>query len=121
MMKQPPRYKAFTLRIWEERTQGGESASQWRFSLEDPQTGKRQGFVDLNALMNYLRAQISVSARAQANEAALPTRLVEAVKRSLRPLTDNELGMASAAGGEQPPAERDDADAEGDDLLTPPS
>ncbi|MCA1554637.1 MAG: hypothetical protein LC737_09695 [Chloroflexi bacterium] len=117
MMKQPPHYKAFTLRIWEERSGGSESVSQWRFSLEDPQTGKRQGFADLNALFNYLRSQLSESARAQANEAALPNRLVEAVRRSLRPLTDNELGMASAAGSEQPSAEQPD-EVDEDDPTT---
>ena len=43
-------YCSFMLRIWIEPTDG----EQWRFSLEDTRTGKRQGFASLEKLMAYL-------------------------------------------------------------------
>jgi len=56
-----PRYQAFVLRIWEERTP---AASQWRFSLEELQSGKRYGFADLSALVYFLRTQLSLNVEA---------------------------------------------------------
>jgi hypothetical protein len=46
-------YHSYLLRFWEERAEG---ASVWRFTLEDPQTGKRQGFADLENLTEWLRS-----------------------------------------------------------------
>jgi hypothetical protein len=43
------------LRFWEERS---EQPAVWRFSLEDPQTTRRYGFANLEALVDWLRAQI---------------------------------------------------------------
>ena len=43
-------YCSFMLRIWIENADG----EQWRFSLEDTRTGKRQGFASLKKLMAYL-------------------------------------------------------------------
>ena len=51
----PPEYHAYLLRFWEERGEQGTSAA-WRFSLEDPQTGQRQGFADLGSLTAWLEA-----------------------------------------------------------------
>ena len=51
----PPEYHAYLLRFWEERGEQGASAA-WRFSLEDPQTGQRQGFADLGSLTAWLEA-----------------------------------------------------------------
>ncbi len=52
---QPPSYHSYLLRFWEERS---EQPAVWRFSLEDPQTTRRYGFASLDALVEWLRAQI---------------------------------------------------------------
>ncbi len=54
----PPRYRAFLLRLWEERDQHPEAAAIWRLSLEDPQTGERLGFASLQALSEYLASML---------------------------------------------------------------
>lgn len=48
------RYRAFLLRLWQER-RGGEWV--WRASLEDPHNHVRSGFADLERLYAYLREQ----------------------------------------------------------------
>jgi hypothetical protein len=45
------RYRAFLLRLWQERS-GGQWV--WRASLEDPHSNVRQGFADLERLSAYL-------------------------------------------------------------------
>ncbi|HEY4722065.1 MAG TPA: hypothetical protein VII92_09480 [Anaerolineae bacterium] len=51
---QPPRYQAYLLRLWEEYPHS-DWAAEWRFSLEDPHTGERRGFADLDRLIAFLR------------------------------------------------------------------
>jgi hypothetical protein len=55
---QPPVYRSYLLRFWEER---GEQPLRrvWRCSLEDPLTGSRQGFANLTALMDWLTAELT--------------------------------------------------------------
>jgi hypothetical protein len=48
------RYIAYLLRLWQESYAG---TTIWRASLEDPHTGQRQGFADLERLLSFLRAQ----------------------------------------------------------------
>ena len=48
-------YCSFLLRIWIEPLDG----DQWRFSLEDTQTGKRRGFTSLDELKRFLRDVMS--------------------------------------------------------------
>ncbi len=48
--KQP--YVAYLLRIWQVKSAG---AYLWRASLEDPHTGERTGFADLESLLTFLR------------------------------------------------------------------
>jgi hypothetical protein len=55
---QPPRYRAYLLRFWSERNQHPALATVWRFSLEDPHTGQRQGFPSLEALVEALRKEL---------------------------------------------------------------
>ena len=43
-------YCSYLLRIWVEPGDG----DQWRFSLEDTRTGKRQGFANLLNMVTYL-------------------------------------------------------------------
>ncbi len=60
----PPRH-SYLLRIWGERGGDGE-ALLYRFSLQEAQSGERQGFATLDALVAYLRDQvIADTARAE--------------------------------------------------------
>jgi hypothetical protein len=49
-------YLSFLLRLWRVRQNGPDV---WRASLEDPRTGKRRGFADLELLITFLRDQIT--------------------------------------------------------------
>jgi hypothetical protein len=55
----PPKYKAYLLRFWEERSQQMALPPLWRFSLQDPHTGHRHGFPNLEALVAFLRVELN--------------------------------------------------------------
>jgi hypothetical protein len=54
-----PHYRAYLLRFWEERREDPRLPGVWRFSLEDPHSGARTGFPNLEALVVFLRQQTS--------------------------------------------------------------
>jgi hypothetical protein len=54
----PPRYRTFLLTLWEERTQNAGARDVWRYRLEDPHTGRRQGFATLGELTAYLEGLV---------------------------------------------------------------
>lgn len=54
----PSRYRAYLLRFWEEARGRPDLPGTWRFSLEDPRTGQRQGFADLEALVDFVRQEM---------------------------------------------------------------
>lgn len=45
-----PDYQAYLLRLWRETTD-----LPWRATLEDPHTGRRQGFADLSQLIAFFQ------------------------------------------------------------------
>lgn len=49
------RYLAYMLRIWKENDAG---MSTWRASVEDPHSGERRGFPNLDALITFLWGQV---------------------------------------------------------------
>ena len=49
---EPPRYRAYLLRCWQER---GHHRSAWRCSLQDPHTGERRSFASLEAMLAFLQ------------------------------------------------------------------
>jgi hypothetical protein len=56
----PPRYRAYLLRCWQERSQASDQKTTvWRFSLEDPHTGQRRGFASFETLIAALRTELS--------------------------------------------------------------
>ena len=61
-LEQPPRYLAYLLRCWQERSQRPEYLPLWRFSLEDPHSGQRRGFASLEALVAFLETVLSSDA-----------------------------------------------------------
>jgi hypothetical protein len=60
-MSQPPAYIAYLLRLWQVEIQ---TEPVWHASLEDPHTGGRQGFADLQSLFTFLEAQMANRVRA---------------------------------------------------------
>jgi hypothetical protein len=54
----PPCYRSYLLTFWEERNQDPTASAVWRFSLEDPRTGQRRGFADLEALIAALEQEM---------------------------------------------------------------
>lgn len=50
-------YQSYLLRIWRDEPHEAEY-SPWRFSLENPRTGVRRGFQDLDLLMAFLVDQL---------------------------------------------------------------
>ena len=50
-IKEAPRYQAYLLRLW---LAGDDDAAVWRASLEDPRTGERRGFADVESLLAFL-------------------------------------------------------------------
>jgi hypothetical protein len=52
-----PRQRVYILRFWETRSLPPDAPVTWRFSAQDPQTGERRGFADLDGLMAFLAAQ----------------------------------------------------------------
>jgi hypothetical protein len=58
IVDQPPRYRFWVLACWEEESGDPQVRTRWRFSLQDPRTGRRRGFADLEALMAALRRQL---------------------------------------------------------------
>lgn len=50
------RYASYLLRLWQERD---EDAAIWRFSLDDPRTGERVGFADVETLLRFLNERMS--------------------------------------------------------------
>jgi hypothetical protein len=59
VLEKPPRYRSYLMAFWEERGSDPEVAGDWRFSLEDPHTGQRQGFACLDDLVAYLEQEIA--------------------------------------------------------------
>lgn len=55
-MRQQKRYLSYLLRLW--REEGG-NLPVWRASLESPRTGERYGFASLDALFNFLEAEVA--------------------------------------------------------------
>lgn len=49
-----PRYRAFLIRLWEEDA----GTPAWRFSLEDPHSGQKQGFVSFVSLVAFLEHEM---------------------------------------------------------------
>jgi hypothetical protein len=58
ILNKAPRYQAYLLRFWQEQRQNTALPEIWRFSLEDPHTGHRQGFATLEALFNFLQTKL---------------------------------------------------------------
>ncbi len=55
MTTQEPRYLAYMLRLWQVRDN---EKMIWRASLESPHTGERLGFANLEALFDFLSAEM---------------------------------------------------------------
>jgi hypothetical protein len=54
-------YMAYMLRLWQAGSRNGKLV--WRASLENPHTGERQAFGDVEALVAFLTEKTSLPAR----------------------------------------------------------
>lgn len=63
MKAKPPRYHTFLLTMWEERSQDPTTPSAWRYRLEDPHTGQKQGFIKLKNLLAVLEEKLKGKAK----------------------------------------------------------
>ncbi|MDQ4075769.1 MAG: hypothetical protein M3220_05910 [Chloroflexota bacterium] len=54
----PPGYRAYLLRCWQEQSVHEGNMLMWRFSLEDPHTGGRQGFATWEGLVSFLYGEL---------------------------------------------------------------
>jgi len=52
--KQSPTYLAYLIRLWHEEGVG------WRATVEDPHTGDKKAFSNLDALLSFLREQTEI-------------------------------------------------------------
>ena len=50
---------SYILTFWEERGRETDTSVVWRFSLQDPHTGRRRGFASLEALAAALQQEIA--------------------------------------------------------------
>lgn len=48
-----PTYIAYLVRLWRE-----DSTTTWRGTLEDPHTGQRYAFADVEALLDHIREEM---------------------------------------------------------------
>ena len=53
MSEEHRRYLSYLLRLWQD---GSGEEGIWRTSLQSPRSGERQGFADLEELMDFLKA-----------------------------------------------------------------
>jgi hypothetical protein len=53
-----PPMRAYMLRFWKVGNLDSQAAPTWRFSLEDPHTGEKLGFADLEALVAFLGEEL---------------------------------------------------------------
>lgn len=58
LFDKPPRYRSYLLTFWEERGREPDKPVIWRFRLEDPRTGQRQGFASLEEMVAFLRTEL---------------------------------------------------------------
>ena len=56
-----PTYLSYMLRLWQAGSRDGKSV--WRASLENPHTGERQAFGDVETLVAFLAEKTSLPAR----------------------------------------------------------
>src|SRR3954463_11945031 len=63
----PPRYHSYLLRCW------SDVPGRWRFSVEDPHTGARRGFLTMAALVAFLDATLGAEGEAEGASDATPS------------------------------------------------
>jgi hypothetical protein len=61
VLDKPPSYRTYLIRCWEERSRDTMHPTVWRFSLEDPHTGRRRGFASLEDMLAFLKGELAAS------------------------------------------------------------
>ncbi len=55
-------YYIFLIKLWPERSHDNGESISWRFSIEDPVSGVRKGFINQESLLTHLREQLDTIA-----------------------------------------------------------
>ncbi len=58
-LERSARVRAYLLRFWQVPSPEADCPPQWRFSLEDPHTGDKLGFPNLEALTEFLVGELA--------------------------------------------------------------
>ncbi|MCL4303891.1 MAG: hypothetical protein KJ077_49870 [Anaerolineae bacterium] len=58
LFDKPPRYRSYLLTFWEERSQNPAAPRVWRFSLQDPHSGRRYGFGSMSEMTTFLQTEL---------------------------------------------------------------
>ncbi len=76
MATERPHYFAYLLRLWQV---AANSEVVWRASIEDPHTGERRGFSNLDRLFEFLRQRTLDSTRSEEGETGVlgPTEVIK--------------------------------------------
>jgi len=61
---EPPRYLVYMLRCWEVRHPEPGGPVTWRLSLEDPHTGQKRGFANLDSFLHFMECELVVASHA---------------------------------------------------------
>lgn len=69
MSDERPRYLSYLVRLWQANSTGD---PQWRASVEDPESGQRRGFADLESLFAFLVERTESNGRHADNGGGLP-------------------------------------------------
>ena len=72
MFDRSPIYRSFVLTLWQEHGRGSSEPAVWRFRLDDPRTGQRRGFADLEALVAALKEEMEDDRTEEAGAPARP-------------------------------------------------
>jgi hypothetical protein len=58
LFDKPPRYRSYLLTFWEERSHNPDAPRVWRFSLQDPHSGRRYGFGSMGEMIAFLQTEL---------------------------------------------------------------
>jgi hypothetical protein len=72
LFDKPPRYRSYLLTFWEERSQTPEAPVVWRFSLQDPHSGRRYGFSNLGEMVAFLQTELDNHQDELSNQSSVP-------------------------------------------------
>ncbi len=59
--EKPSGYRVYLIRCWQEPHSEPGPLGEWRFAVEEARSGRKRGFPNLQALLDYLRADLALA------------------------------------------------------------